>query len=669
VRKKIGECLIQAGLITEQDLQVALAEQARTGERVGAVLVRLNMATEKQITKAVAYQLGFPYVSLIDEPPDPAAIRLLTRDGAQQRVCVAVRLEKNLLTVALSDPLQQSLVEELELETGYRVKPVVATRTDILQAIETGYPDKAAVASAAARGAALPTRRSPARLRSSGLPPGPQAGLASRAEAGRVEPDVTAATPPENAGETAPIVDLVDLVVTSAIGSRASDVHIEPGEKTVAVRHRLDGVLKQVMELPAWAHEGLVARLKTMAGMNASETRLSQEGRFRPAASDGRSLEFRVSTLRTLHGEKMLLRAVEHGRRVPPLEELGFPAAAMEQVRQLLRRRQGLLLLTGPAGSGRTTTLGSVLGAIASGETNVVTIEDRIEYRIAGVNQTEIADRTGETFASALRAVLRQDADVVAVGELADAETARLALQAAQSGRFVVSTLMTDDAPSAITRLLDMNIEPYLVAAALAGVIAQRLVRRPCDGCRRQYTPDAETLRALNIDEPGAAPLAFHRGGGCDACHHTGYHGRTAIFEVLPVDGKIRRLIAQRAGEDLIRDAAIAAGMVTLGEDGLARVTAGTTTPDELLRVVTGASERRTVCPGCGGALAVDYVACPACGHRLHSTCGRCGRALQAGWHYCPFCAAGTARPRKSRDERRPESPPSRVAEFKNQNR
>jgi type IV pilus assembly protein PilB len=669
VRKKIGECLIQAGLITEQDLQVALAEQARTGERIGGVLVRLNLATEKQITKAVAYQLGFPYVSLVDEPPDPAAIRLISREGAQQRVCVPVRLEKNLLTVALSDPLQQSLVEELELETGYRVKPVVATRTDILQAIETGYPDKAPVASAASRGAAVPTRRSPARFRDTSMLPVPQAGLTPRAEGEGVEPDANAVASSQNGEQAAPIVDLVDLVVTSAIASRASDVHIEPGERTVAVRHRLDGVLKQVMELPAWAHEGLVARLKTMAGMDVAQTRLSQEGRFRPGGGGDRSLEFRVSTLRTLHGEKILLRAVEHGRSVLPLEELGFPAAALEHVRHLLRRRQGLLLLAGPAGSGRTTTLSSVLGAIASGQANIVTIEDRIAYRIAGVNQTEIDERAGETFASALRAVLRQDADVVAVGELADAETARLALQAAQSGRLVVSTLTTDDAPSAITRLLDMNIEPYLVAAALAGVVAQRLVRRPCESCRRQYTPDAEILRALNIEEPGAAAVAFYRGGGCDACHQTGYHGRTAIFEVLPVDGKIRRLIAQRAGEDLIRDAATAAGMVTLGDDGLARVKAGTTTPEELLRVVTGVSELRIACPGCGGALAVDYVACPVCGHRLNSTCGRCGRALQAGWHYCPFCATGTARPRKSRHEGGQALPPSRVAEFKNQNR
>src|SRR5687768_15544949 len=313
VRKKIGECLIRAGLITDDDLERALAEHKRTGERVGAVLVRLNSATEKQITEALAYQLGFPFASLTDEPPDPQAIVLISKDVALKRVCVAVRLEKNQLTVAMSDPLLFSLVQDLEFQTGYRVKQVVATRTDILEAIEHGYPDKA-IAKYARTGCGLV-----------------------------VQKDVFERPPPPGAaregdGDSAPIIDLVDLVVKSAIASGASDVHIEPMEKGVLVRHRLDGLLKEVMDLPKWVHEGLVARMKIMAGMDIAEKRLPQDGRLRVKTDDGKDVDFRVSTLRTLYGEKIVLRVLDHRKGAPPFEELGLSATSMEELRFFLKQ-------------------------------------------------------------------------------------------------------------------------------------------------------------------------------------------------------------------------------------------------------------------------------------------------------------------------------------------
>ncbi len=660
MRKKLGECLIQAGLITEDELHAALAEHKRTGERLGAALVRLKLTTEKQIAKALAYQLGFPHLNLADNPPDPAAVTLVPKEIALKRACIAVRLEKNVLTLAMADPLLFSLVQDLEFKTGYRIKQVISTQTEILEAIHQFYPDNAMVRM---------TASVPAAMR---VPPGaPPPGAAETPGGALAKPDqaVEAGEAPKDGGDSAPIVDLVDLVVKSAIRSHASDVHIEPLEKTVVVRQRLDGMLKEVMDLPKWVHEGLIARLKIMAGMDIAEKRLPQDGRIRVSTEQDGQVDFRVSTLRTLFGEKIVLRVLDHRKGVPALDELGLSSASLDEMRRFLRHQHGMILVVGPTGSGKTTTLAAALKSIQSERTNIVTIEDPIEYELPGINQTQINEKIRLNFASSLRSILRQDPDVILIGEIRDQETARIAMQAAQTGHLVLTTLHTDDAPSAVTRLIDIGIEPYIIASGVIGIVAQRLVRRLCNSCRQLYTPSADTLRALNLSELDASAVPFYHAAGCEQCNYTGYRGRVGLYEVMRIGSKLRRLIAQRAAEDAIRDAALQSGMVSLGEDGLAKVKSGVTTTDELMRVITEAREMRTLCPGCGTAVGMEFIACPQCGRRLAGVCPGCGRALQPGWNYCPYCAANTQPSRKARRRRelvdRNEMTAVNVAEFK----
>jgi len=659
--RKLGESLIHAGLITREDLQTALAEQRRTGERIGAVLVRLNLASEKQITRTLGLQLGLPYVSLSDAPPKHSAVVLIPRDVALTRICVAVSFQNNVLTVAAADPLDSGLAEDLQLLIGHPVRLVVATTTDILDTIANGYRVPAGVpagpASRRAAGIAVIDAVVPSdTIESTPLPGSAPIATSTETVNARVEAVVDGTA----------IDDLLALAVNRAATSGATDIHIDPREHGMLVRHRVDGILTEPLDLPQWAHEALVTRIKELAGLDVGETRLPQDGRMRFVAA-ATEADYRVFTSRTTFGEKVVLRACGLRKAPLPLEELGFSASGLEIVRDLVRRSHGMILVAGPSISGKTTTLASLAGSIKVESRNVVSLEESLEYRIPGVNHTQFGDTEDLQVEAALAAILNHDPDVVMIADAGSRPTATLALQAAQKRQLVLTTLHADNVPSAISRLGEIAASSYLTASALIGVIAQRLVRRLCLACRRQYTPDTETLRALSISEATASEMVFYHAVGCDACHQTGYKGRIALFEALRVTDKVRRLIAYETAPDLVREAAIQAGMVPLGEDGLGKVKAGITTADELLRVITEVQEVRTACPECAGAVAVDFKVCPRCGHRLSGGCHKCGRALQSDWEYCPYCAATAhKKKKKSKDHKSQDLPGSNVAEFKN---
>jgi type IV pilus assembly protein PilB len=596
VRHRIGECLLKTGLITQDDLQTALAEQERTGERLGIVMTRLNRATERQIAETLAAQLGFSFVDLAEHPPDPKVVSVIPRELAQTHACVAVSLDGSVLRLAMADPLIFSLVQELEAETGYHIKQVVAAPGDIRRVIQEGYPEMVAP---------------PSNPRSAGS-------SNKRTKAISIE-------------------RLLDGLVETATGRGVSEVHIEPLETRLLIRRRTDGFMKDAFEVPKSDHERLVTRLKTLAGLDTGERRLPQDGRVRLHAGMDRDIDFRISTLRTLHGEKIVLRAFDQKKNIPDLQDIGMSPAALRQLRSSIEQR-GLVLFAGPIGSGKTTTVSAVLKSLPPHSVPIISIEDPIEYVIPDVSQVQVDETSGLTYSVALRSIRNQAPAVVFIGELRDSETAALAVQAAEANQLVLSTLVADDAVSCLMRFREMGLQPSTVASVLVGVVAQRLVRRLCRSCRQANTQSGDILPARNTSEPEGA-IAGYTPAGCGECDHTGYRGRVGIFEMLPATDTLKRLILAQASEDTIRETARRGGMVSLAEDGWSKVMSGMTSAEELLRVAPRPPDMRTLCHVCGSAIGSDFAACAVCGARLGRSCSYCGRALQPDWQFCPFCA------------------------------
>ena len=550
----LGEILVADGVTTPEMITAALTRMQTTGERLGEALVALGAVTKDDVLKALAVQNNLPYLFRGELPSPLPVVKNLSPKYLRQYVVCPIAVEGGLLTVATADPLNPMIVDDLRQSTGLDVRIVVSPGEGILEAIDRTYD-----------GAATPLQRIVEGLEEERGPEG--------------EEDVNHL---RDMAFEAPVIRLVNLLVESAIAAEASDIHIEPFEDTLRVRYRIDGILFDQESPPRRLRDAVTSRIKLMAEMNIAERRLPQDGRIR-VSLHGRRVDIRVSTIPTVHGESIVMRLLDRASVFLPLEKLGFGSDTLKHFEALIQRPHGILLVTGPTGSGKTTTLYAALEKINSPDRKILTIEDPVEYQLKGVNQIPVKPKIGLSFATGLRHIVRQDPDVILVGEIRDLETVDIAIQAALTGHMVFSTLHTNDAPGAIPRLQDMGAEPYLIASVLEGVLAQRLVRRICQACRAPETPSAAEIEALGVEAPPGVTL--YRGLGCDECRNTGYRGRTAIYELFTITEDVRSLILRRASSREIRRLAVEAGMTTLRMDGWSRACEGVTTVEEVLRV------------------------------------------------------------------------------------
>ncbi|MCL6522255.1 MAG: GspE/PulE family protein [Firmicutes bacterium] len=574
-RGQVGQYLVEKGWISQAQLEEALAEQRRSGRRLGEILLARGLLSRRQLQAALAAQLGVRSWDLRAVPPDPSVARSVPDWVARRYRLLPVRREAQRLVVAMADPTDLEALEEVRLRTGQEVEPVLADEEELDEAVGRifGLLETAerATRSAEARGQRASRREREGRAGEAG----PEADGPGAVEA--------ASEPLPGEGQ-APVVEFVQNLLAQALREKASDIHLEPGEGSFAIRFRVDGDLHLAMSPPPALHAAVVSRLKVLAGMDIAERRLPQDGRFRTVV-EGREVDCRCSSMPTVHGEKMVIRLLDKRGGGARLDALGLPPEVVERLRELVRRPYGMILLTGPTGSGKSTTLAALLQEVDRSRLNVVTIEDPVEYEIPGVNQSQVNVRAGLTFGLALRHFLRQDPDVIMVGEIRDRETADTAVRAALTGHLLLSTLHTNDAPSSVPRLAEMGVEPFLIASSLLGVLGQRLVRVLCPVCRQPYPAGAgaaELFAQAGLElAPGAT---LYRPAGCSSCRN-GYAGRTAIAELMPVSPALRERIGAGATADELRRLAVAEGMRPLRQAGLELARQGVTSVEEVLRV------------------------------------------------------------------------------------
>ena len=553
--KQLGDILLEGGHVTADQLASAVEEQRRLGRSLGRVLVELGVLTEGQLVEALATQIGLKFVDLSDYPVDGSAVSRIPDAVCRRHNALPIGYDDGRLVVAMADPANVFAVDDIRSLTGMEVKPVVATKADLLAAINRYQRSDAE----------MDDLTSAIHVNSGG------------------DDDLSKIT---EVVEDAPIVKFVNLLITQAIQDRASDIHIEPAEKDLRVRFRIDGVLHEVMRSPKSITSGVTSRLKIMADINIAERRIPQDGRLSVNAN-GKKIDLRVATLPTVWGEKIVMRILDNSTAMMKLSDLGFGQENYDVYSKSFIKPYGMILVTGPTGSGKSTTLYATLNIVSKPEVNVITVEDPVEYRIPGINQVQANPKAGLTFAAALRSILRSDPDIVLLGEIRDKETAHIAIEAALTGHLVLSTLHTNDAPSAIVRLTEMGIEPFLVGSALDCVLAQRLARKLCGKCKQAYVPTREAMGEMRFPlSPDEPPPTLYRPVGCSACSKTGYKGRIALHEVMAVSEEIEKLAVEHASALTITKAALAEGMITLRSDGLAKVKAGHTSMEEILRVV-----------------------------------------------------------------------------------
>ncbi len=552
-KRRIGDLLLEMGVITHEQLARALERQKKTGERLGRALVSLGIK-EEQIVEALARQLNVPIIDMLHAQVDPRAAEILPEAIARKHCVVPICREGTRLILAMADPLDVMALDDVSIATSLIVSPVVMSETEVRAAIERVYG-----IGEHARGILEEIA--------------PQEAAAEAAAAAAAATEKT----------DAPVIRLVDLILTRSVQDRASDIHIEPMENELRVRFRVDGILNTVMTVPKHAEAPLITRFKVMARMNVAEHRVPQDGSFKIPV-EGREIDFRVSTIPLVHGERVALRLLDKSRAVLTLPQLGMGGEMLSRFEQLLRLPYGIILVTGPTGSGKTTTLVSSISQLNALDRNIITVEDPVEYQLPGISQMQVNPRAGLTFATALRSIVRQDPDIIMVGEIRDVETAEIAIHASLTGHLVFSTLHTNDALSVMARLQDMGIESFLIASSLAGALAQRLVRVLCQHCKRPARVLPETEAELRGAAGPGGELQVFEPVGCVRCRHTGYLGRTGIFELLVMSDRLRQLVVRRAPGSELAEAARADGMRAMREDGLAKVAQGMTTMEEVLR-------------------------------------------------------------------------------------
>ncbi len=553
--RSLGEILFDDGQITSEQLEAARQEHEKTGKSIGRLLIDGGATTEPALVAALAKQIGLPFVELADQQIDVTASSLIPQAVAKRYMALPIGFEDERLIVAMADPGNVFAIDDIRTLTGRDIAPVVATRADIGNAIDRLSRVDGEVEDIAAAAAADEDE---------------DEALARLAEA----------------VDEAPIVKFINLLITQAVSDRASDIHIEPQEKDLRIRYRIDGVLHEVMRSPKSIQNGALSRLKIMADIDIAERRIPQDGRVGLVVG-GKAIDLRVATMPTVYGEKAVIRILDKSNALLNLSDLGFSEHNMERYEQSFTKPYGMILVTGPTGSGKSTTLYATLNILNQEDRNIITVEDPVEYRLAGVNQLQVNPKAGLTFAAALRSILRSDPDIVLVGEIRDRETAKIAIEAALTGHLVLSTLHTNDAPSALTRLTEMDIEPFLVSSAVDAVLAQRLVRKLCDRCKEYYQPTPEALKEAKIplQADGTAPRLF-KPVGCNHCGNTGYRGRMAVHEVLRMSEAIERLTVERQSAEEIKRVGIDEGMMTLRQDGILKVLNGETSVEEIFRVI-----------------------------------------------------------------------------------
>ena len=559
---RLGDLLLSSGVISHEQLERALELQKESKERLGDVLVQSGIITEQQLIEALKIQLGVEFVDLTAVPIPVELAKYVPRTLAKKYCVVPVKLVRDTLYLAMSDPLDFIAQEEVKAASRKRVIPMIATHRATEQAISRLYGSEG-------------TARVIEEM---------------KREAGSAGPDIVPAqlAKDSDSSEGAPTIRFVNSLIERAFAERASDIHLEPQEGEMVVRMRIDGLLRRVLTVPAELQSTVISRLKIMGGMDIAERKVPQDGHAMLRVK-GSEIDLRISSMPTVYGEKIVLRLLNKTSQLLSRDAIGLEGEDLEYYRTLLKNPSGVILLVGPTGSGKSTTMCVMLRDLAREEVNIVTLEDPVEYYIPGVSQCQINEKTGMTFAGGLRAILRQDPDIISVGEIRDGETASIAMRAAITGHLVLSTLHTNDAPSAVDRLRDVGVEPWLISGALRGVVSQRLVRRICPHCKRAYHPASDELALLGLDD--APDLVFYKGEGCPDCHHTGYTGRRAVFEILMIDAPLRRLITAGASADELADEARRHGFTTMRERCRDLVLRGETTAEEAARTISSTIE------------------------------------------------------------------------------